>query len=132
MLLYHFYFIFILFVHAGHTNFDLINFQYLQNVVFSFEKGWGSQNHSLSDSHHLIEKFPQPNFPSLLPLNVTWKTLDKAPSLLKFICLFQLKFNFSIENIFFQSSIITSKIRLSINWTVIESLKIIWNSCASF
>ena len=30
--------------------------QYLQIVVFSFEKGLSGQNHSLSDSHHAIEK----------------------------------------------------------------------------
>ena len=29
----------------------LINIQYLQNVVFSFEKGLSGQNHSLSDPH---------------------------------------------------------------------------------
>ena len=37
----------------------LINVQYLQNVVFILEKGLGGQNLSLSDSHHLIEKFPR-------------------------------------------------------------------------
>ena len=33
----------------------LINVQYLQKVVFSFEKGLNAQNHS-SGSHHLIKK----------------------------------------------------------------------------
>ena len=36
----------------------LINVQYLQNVVFSFEGGSNGQNHSSSGSHHLIKKFP--------------------------------------------------------------------------
>ena len=36
----------------------LLNVQYLQNAVYSFEKGSNRQNHSLSDSHHLIEKSP--------------------------------------------------------------------------
>ena len=45
----------------------LINNQYLQNVVFSFEKGWNGQNHSPSGSHHLIKEFlPQRNSPSAL------------------------------------------------------------------
>ena len=35
------------------------NVQYLQNVVFSFEKVLSGQNHSLLDSHHLIEKSPR-------------------------------------------------------------------------
>ena len=30
----------------------LIDIQYMQNVVFSFEKGSNGQNHSSSDSHH--------------------------------------------------------------------------------
>ena len=34
-----------------------INVQCLQNVVFSFEKGSNSQDHSLSDSHNPIKKF---------------------------------------------------------------------------
>ena len=37
----------------------LINVQYLQNVVFSFEKGLSGQNHALSDSRHPTEKFPR-------------------------------------------------------------------------
>ena len=40
----------------------LIDVQYLQNLVFSFEKGSNVQNHSLSDSHHSIKKFSQQNF----------------------------------------------------------------------
>ena len=43
----------------------LIYVQYLQNVVCSFGKGVNGQNHSLSDSHHAIQK-----------------TLDEAQSLL--------------------------------------------------
>ena len=37
--------------------------QYLQNVAFSFEKGSNGQNHSSSDSHHLMKKFPLAKFP---------------------------------------------------------------------
>ena len=36
----------------------LISVQYLQNVVFGFEKGSIGQNSSLSDSHHPIKKCP--------------------------------------------------------------------------
>ena len=64
----------------------LINVQYLQNVVFSFENGLNRQNYSTSDSRHLIEKstprqnFPLPstggNFPLLL--NVIGKTLSSS------------------------------------------------------
>ena len=58
----------------------LINVQYLQKVVFSFEKGLNAQNHS-SGSHHLIKKSdrhprpPQQNFrfPSLHPLTLFGK-----------------------------------------------------------
>ena len=32
----------------------LIDVQYIQNVVVSFEKGSNGQNHSSSDSHHPI------------------------------------------------------------------------------
>ena len=37
----------------------LINVQYSQNAVFSFEKFSNRQNHSSSDSHHLVKKSPQ-------------------------------------------------------------------------
>ena len=36
----------------------LIDFQYSQNAVFSFEKYLNRQNHSSSDSHHLVKKSP--------------------------------------------------------------------------
>ena len=36
----------------------LIDVQYLQNIVFSFEGGSNGQNHSSSGSHHLVKKFP--------------------------------------------------------------------------
>ena len=41
----------------------LIDAHYLQNVVFSFEKGSNGQNHFFSDSHKLIKIFPQTKFP---------------------------------------------------------------------
>ena len=37
----------------------LIDVQYSQNAVFSFEKFSNRQNHSSSDSHHLVKKSPQ-------------------------------------------------------------------------
>ena len=40
----------------------LIDVQYLQNVIFSFEKDLNGQIHTSSDSHHWISpaKFPIP------------------------------------------------------------------------
>ena len=38
-----------------------IDVQYLQNVVFSFEKCSNGQNHSLSDSHLPIKKSHPPH-----------------------------------------------------------------------
>ena len=37
----------------------LIDVQYLQNAVLSFEKFVNRQNHSSSSSHHLVKKSPQ-------------------------------------------------------------------------
>ena len=55
----------------------LINVQYLQNVVFSFEKGLNGQNHSSSDFYHLI--FPPTweggGWRFLLFLDAIWTTL---------------------------------------------------------
>ena len=45
----------------------LIDDQYLQKVVFNFEKGSNSQNHASSGSHHPIKKYHQQNFQSLSP-----------------------------------------------------------------
>ena len=66
--------------------FVLIDVQYIQNVVFSFEKGSNGQNHSSSDLHQPIP--PQQNFASSLPLKVISKTLDKWSALATayFIC----------------------------------------------
>ena len=85
--------------------FILINVQYLQNVVFSFEKGLSGQNHSLSDSHHLIEKSPLANFSSPSPLTLLGKPWTKDQVCEGFLAysklnstfllnLFQVKFNF--------------------------------------
>ena len=60
----------------------LIDVQYLQKAVFSFEKGLNGQNHSSSGSHHPLKnsplaKFPIPywgTFPAPL-LNTVWKTV---------------------------------------------------------
>ena len=74
----------------------------------------------------------QVNFSFPLPLNAIWKTLDKGPSLFTFVCFFQVKFNFSIENVFLRVVLWHQKcIDL---WSELESkaaLKL-WNSCASF
>ena len=51
--------------------FILIDVQYLQNVVFSFENSSNGQNHSSSDSNHRIEKFLPAKFPH--PLMLFWK-----------------------------------------------------------
>ena len=64
-------------------SFVLINVQYLQNVVFSFEKGLNGQVYSSSDSNHLIKKNP-PSKISHSPylgdpppqLNTIWKILQ--------------------------------------------------------
>ena len=49
----------------------LIDVQYSQKAVFSFEKGLNGQNHSSSGSHHLVWKSHQQNFwpPYSHPLN---------------------------------------------------------------
>ena len=48
----------------------LVDIQYLQNVVFSFEQGSNGQNHFLSDSHPLdIKILPEQHFPFSLPLS---------------------------------------------------------------
>ena len=59
-----------------------IDVQYLWNVVFSLEKVLRDQNHSSSDSHQFIKKFPAAKFPifhpgeSPIPLNAIWKTVQ--------------------------------------------------------
>ena len=61
----------------------LIDVQYLQNVVFSFEMGSNGQNQSLSDSHLWIKKsFPHwdgggnPTYPLVLfAKTLLWKQL---------------------------------------------------------
>ena len=55
LLLYHFNFILV--VHRGHVNF-YFDAQYLQNVVFSYEKDSNSQNPSSSGSHCQKKKIP--------------------------------------------------------------------------
>ena len=42
--------------------FILINFQYLQKAVFSFEKGLNCQNQSSSGSLHPVKKLPPPHY----------------------------------------------------------------------
>ena len=46
--------------------FILVDVQYSQNAVFTFEKGSNRQNHFSSSSHHLVKKFPPVKF-SILP-----------------------------------------------------------------
>ena len=52
----------------------LIDVQYLQKVVFSFEKDLNDQNHSSSGSRHPIKIPPVGGFPPPT-LNAIWKTL---------------------------------------------------------
>ena len=101
---------FIFFVYTGHASviLVLIGVQYLQNIVFSFEKGLNGQNHSLSDSHHLIWKISPSKIsysPSLagggggvadfsLPLNVVWKTLVRQGKLF-YVAMFCFKYHVS-------------------------------------
>ena len=40
----------------------LIDVQYSQKAVFSFEKGLNRQNHSSSGPHHPVKKFPPAKF----------------------------------------------------------------------
>ena len=54
----------------------LINVQYLQNVVFSFENGLNGQNLSSSDSYHLI--FPPAGGDFPLSLVAIWTTLTSS------------------------------------------------------
>lgn len=42
--------------HPRHGNIDLIDVQYLKNVVFSIKNGSNFSNHSSSDSPHPIKK----------------------------------------------------------------------------
>lgn len=44
--------------------FILIDFQYSQNVLFSFEKGTDGQNHPSSGSRYPVKSFPQQKFAS--------------------------------------------------------------------
>ena len=56
----------------------LIDVQYLQNVVFSFEKGLDGQNYPSSSSHYLIKKKKTSKISYSPPsLNAIWKTLSK-------------------------------------------------------
>ena len=65
----HFCFNFILFGHTVMLIFILIDAQYSQKAVFSFERGSSRQNHSSSGSLHPIKKFPPVTFlNSLNPL----------------------------------------------------------------
>ena len=40
----------------------LIDVQYSQKAVFSFEKGLNHENHSSPGSHHPVKNLPQQNF----------------------------------------------------------------------
>ena len=63
----------------------LIDVQYSQNAVFSFEKDSNCQNHSSTGSHHPVKKSPHPqqNFQFLPPLTAIWKTLQADISLIQ-------------------------------------------------
>ena len=64
-------------------------------------EGSSGQNHAFLDSHLRIKNLLREISHPTLTLTAIWKTLDKGPSLLKFVCLFQVKFNFNSENVFF-------------------------------
>ena len=71
----------------------LIDAQYLQNVVFSFEKGSDGRI-QFSGSHHSIKKPPQQNFPFL----------SKIPPPLNAICEIlysQIPFYSNLREVFF-------------------------------
>ena len=56
----------------------LIDVQYSQKAVFSFDKGLNGQNHSSTGSHQPVKKSPSkiPDSPHCsLPLTAIWKTL---------------------------------------------------------
>ena len=57
----------------------LINYQYSQNVIFSFEKSSNGQNYSPSDSHPSDKKVLTQQKFFILPLNAIWKTLPPPP-----------------------------------------------------
>ena len=74
----------------------LIDDQYVQNVVLSFEKSPNSQNHSSSDSHHLTKKILSAKFPILptvlkhpnCPFAPKENFLRKLPNLsITYVCL---------------------------------------------
>ena len=54
----------------------LIDVQYSQNAVFSFEKSSNRQNHSSSDSHHLVKKIPPAVFTTF------WHKVRETPKIL--------------------------------------------------
>ena len=56
---------------------NLIDGQYLQKALLSFQKRSDCENHALSGSHHLVKRFPQQNVrsPPAAPLNAIWKIL---------------------------------------------------------
>ena len=54
--------IFVLISYSLDTQVMLIDLQYSQKAVFSFEKGLNHQNHSTSGSYYPVKKSPQQNF----------------------------------------------------------------------
>ena len=72
LLLYHFQ-LHTLFMHRSCYFWFIIDVQYLQNVIVSFEKGSNGQNHSSSDSQHPIKKLLRARFPIPRPLTLFGK-----------------------------------------------------------
>ena len=54
----------------------LIDVQYSQNAVFSFQKCSNHQNHSSSGSHHLVKKIPPVVFSTF------WQKVRETPEVL--------------------------------------------------
>ena len=61
----------------------LIDVQYSQKAVFSFEKGLNCQNHSLSGSHHPVKKLLPPSKISDSPPPTPYCYLEKFESILQ-------------------------------------------------
>ena len=68
----------------------LIHVKYLQNVVFSFEKGSNRQNHSSTGFHHLAKKISSKisDLPPTYPLPLLGKPCSLIPEIYFPQCLF--------------------------------------------
>ena len=65
----------------------LIDVQYLQKAVFSFEKGSNHQNHSSSGSNHPV-KDPRPPPPQRIGMHLVYLALADKERLISTFCFF--------------------------------------------